>query len=703
MRISINATGHVDPDQPGEATPAGPSDRTSRRSRLATLGLVLTLLAVSLFAFGSAQATSRAAQSASRASAMFDDYATAATALAAEEPLGRKYRVERGAELRKSHDAVALRLVATLARIRRNGDAADRAMVDRLLIAHQAYQSQTTVGFDAVDRGDHLGVQRADKASEPIFAVIKHDVDNAAAVAHRTSLARLAQLQHRAEATSRLTPLVFLAGLLLAAALGSIGRAHQRLLQVERTQAVHDSMHDGLTGLPNRTLFADRVTQALRAARRDGIPAALLLVDLDRFREINDTFGHHCGDLLLSQIGPRLAGALRELDTVARLGGDEFAVLLPEVRSVPAAMAIADKLRVALERPFHVESGKLGGVLELDLEASVGVVLSGEHGSDADTLLQRADVAMYVAKSQNLGVSAYDPAVDGNSPAKLAMFGELRRALDRSELVLHYQPKLDIGSGHLLGAEALVRWQHPDRGLVPPDEFIPLAEHTGLIGPLTRYVLDRALAQVRIWSDTGRPMTVAVNLSARNLLDERLPAMVTELLSAHGVPAGQLQLEITESALMTEPGRARRLLEQLAGLGVSISIDDFGAGYTSLGQLKDLPVSELKVDRSFVMTMTEDASNAHIVSSVVDLGHNLGLTIVAEGVESAQALSALAGYGCDAAQGFHLARPMPVVAFDAWCATRSDGPRALPDPPVSPAAAQARRSRGSEIGARAAS
>src|SRR5660397_96059 len=325
-------------------------------------------------------------------------------------------------------------------------------------------------------------------------------------------------------------------------------------------------MHDALTGLPNRTLLADRFTQALRAARRDGTTTALLLIDLDRFKEINDTFGHHCGDLLLTQVGPRLTAALREVDAVARLGGDEFAVLLPDITDASAAIGVADKLRAALESPFHIEGFDVEG-LDLDVEASVGVVLSGEHGADATTLLQRADIAMYVAKSQNLGVFAYDPAVDGHSPAKLALLGDLRRALDRDELVLHYQPKVSISTGDVIGAEALVRWQHPDRGLVFPDEFIPLAEHTGLIGPLTRHILDTALAQARTWSDAGRPLTVSVNLSARNLLDEGLPDQVAELLAAHGVAPALLELEVTEPGLMTEPGRAQRLLGRLARLG----------------------------------------------------------------------------------------------------------------------------------------
>ncbi len=352
-------------------------------------------------------------------------------------------------------------------------------------------------------------------------------------------------------------------------------------------------------------------------------------------------------------------------------------MLLPDVRSVHDALTVAGALQAALQTPFRVEG------VDLDVEASIGVVRSGEHGTDPTVLLQHADIAMYVAKTQQLGVFAYDPGVDRHSPAKLALLGDLRRALERGELVLHYQPKISTSTGDVVSAEAPVRWQHPARGLIFPDAFIPLAEHTGLIGPLTHYVLDAALTQARVWVDAGRPLPVSVNLSARNLLEENLPAQVAELLAAHDVPAELLELEVTESALMTEPARAQRLLKQLSALGVRISIDDFGAGYTSLGQLKTLPVNELKIDKSFVMTMTEDRSNSLIVHSVVDLGHNLGLTIVAEGVESEQALSALREFGCDVAQGYYLSRPIPTAALDTWLLGRT----ITPAHPVAPAAA----------------
>jgi len=425
------------------------------------------------------------------------------------------------------------------------------------------------------------------------------------------------------------------------------------------------ALHDTLTGLPNRELMADRVGQALRADHRAGTRTGLIVIDLDRFKEVNDTFGYQCGDELLRQVGPRLTAVLRDVDTVARLGGDEFAVLLPNVHDAYDATGVAIKLAAALELPFHVEG------IDLDVEASVGVVISGKHGRDATTLLQHADIAVDMAKNQSLGVFAYDPALGSNGPSKLALLGDLRRALERGEMVLHYQPKVSIGTGSIVGAEALVRWQHPERSLVFPDEFIPMAEHTALIGPLTRHVLSIALAQVRTWINAGRPLPIAVNLSARNLHDEHFATGVAELLAAHDVPAHLLELEVTESAITIDPVRARQMLRQLSALGVRISIDDFGAGYTSLSQLTTLPVSELKIDRSFVMTMTGDPGNAMIVQSIIDLGHNLGLSLVAEGVETEEALTTLTSLKCDIAQGYHICRPVPAPEFDLWCAQRT--------------------------------
>jgi len=289
--------------------------------------------------------------------------------------------------------------------------------------------------------------------------------------------------------------------------------------------------------------------------------------------------------------------------------------------------------------------------------------------------MQHADIAMYVAKTEHLGVFVYDPDTDGNSAGKLALVWDLRRAIDRGELVLYYQPQVNVTSGDLVKAEALVRWQHPEQGLIFPDAFIPLAERTGLISSLTQYVIDAALAQARVWLDAGRPLPIAVNLSARNLHEERFADQVAELLAKHGVPPHLLELEVTESAIIIDPDRALAMMKKLSALGLRISLDDFGAGYTSLSQLTSMPISEIKIDRSFVMKMAEDPNSALIVSSVVELGHNLGMTLVAEGVEDEDAFGALVGLGCDVAQGYHLSRPVPAAEFDAWSAGRHIQPR----------------------------
>ncbi|HZG90490.1 MAG TPA: bifunctional diguanylate cyclase/phosphodiesterase [Pseudonocardia sp.] len=631
--------------------------------------MVLVLLAVSVFAVVGSQVTAAASAEAVAASSVSEDYWRAATAVGAVESLERKYRLEPGPAVRAAFDRSSAALTSALAEVERDGDVADRAVVELVTEQHGVFLEANGRLFDAIDRGDGVEALRIDaEETEPPFAVMEAAVLDAAAESHDQALAALRGLQDVESVIRVLTPVVFLVGLLLAGLLASITREHRRLLELERERAVHDAHHDALTGLPNRILFAERVEQALGARAGTDAGVALLLVDLDRFKEINDTFGHRCGDQLIVQVGARLREVAQGAGTVARLGGDEFAVLLPEVESVQGAVETAGALRGALISPFPVDG------VDLDVEASVGVAVSGHHGQDAVTLLQRADIAMYVAKDQGRGIFVYDREADRHSPAKLAVLGDLRRALDRGELVLHYQPKVSVGSGEVVGVEALVRWHHPQRGLVLPGAFMPFAEHTGLIGPLTRHILDEALAQARAWCAQGRPRCVAVNLSARCLLDERLPDQVGELLAAHGVAADLLVLEVTESAVVTEPKRAQELLGRLSSLGVRISIDDFGAGYTSLSQLKTLPVSELKIDRSFVTTMTEDTRNALIVQSVIELGHNLGLSIVAEGVEDERTLTALAALHCDIAQGYHLDRPMAAALLDA----REPAPHGVP-------------------------
>jgi diguanylate cyclase (GGDEF)-like protein len=415
----------------------------------------------------------------------------------------------------------------------------------------------------------------------------------------------------------------------------------------------HQATHDALTGLPNWELLRDRLAQGLAAATRSDGEIAMLLIDLDRFKEINDGLGHSYGDKLLCQVGPRLRSVLREGDTVARLGGDEFAVLLPSVDGVAEATAVAERLRQSLHRPFDVDG------VALDVEASIGIVLSPWHGTDTEELLRNADIAMYAAKELKAGAVVFEPDQHVTAPWRLTVLGDLRRALEGTEeLFLNYQPKYTLDGERIEGVEALLRWQHPTEGLIPPGEFIPVAEGTGIILRLTERVLGLALAQMRHWLDAGHAVPVAVNLSTRCLLDAGLPDMVQRLLAEYRVPAELLRLEVTESAVMGDAARCMEVLQRLHDLGVRLSIDDFGTGYSSMAYLRRLPVDELKIDRSFVLGMTTTQQDAVLVRTAIDLGHNLGLTVVAEGVEGAEHVHALRALGCDIAQGYHYARPM---------------------------------------------
>jgi diguanylate cyclase (GGDEF)-like protein len=457
-----------------------------------------------------------------------------------------------------------------------------------------------------------------------------------------------------------------LALILLFATLVPMLRRVTRRLGRQMAEIEHQALHDSLTGLPNRLLFHDRVEQALREARRDGTCFAILLIDLDRFKEINDTLGHQSGDRVLEEVAQRLRFALRESDTVARLGGDEFALLARSAGEPQAATAVAERLHDALSRPFTIEG------LLLEVEASIGVTLHPADGDDAETLIRRADVAMYVSKELHTPTELYSLERDRNSPGRLQLGGELRRALQTGELVVHYQLQANAAGGEPVGAEALVRWEHPERGLLPPSDFVPLAEQTGLIRPLTLYVLDRALRQSRAWHDAGLELRVSVNIGARDLLDTRLPEEVHELLDRWDVPPDRLELEITENTILTDPVRARAVLTRLAELGVRLAIDDFGSGNSSLGYLKRLPVDVLKIDKAFVVNMATDPDDAVIVRSTIELGHNLGLEVVAEGVESEDAWRRLAELECDTVQGFFLGQPGPGTSVQGEAETRAD-------------------------------
>ncbi len=430
--------------------------------------------------------------------------------------------------------------------------------------------------------------------------------------------------------------------------------------KVQEEALEHLALHDTLTGLPNRTLLGDRLRQALLTAQRERSGVALLIMDLDRFKEVNDSLGHHWGDMLLQQAAARLRESLRASDTVGRLGGDEFAVILPGIAQPELVELMARKLLDALDRPFSIEARILR------VAASVGAAVFPGHGDDVATLIRHADNAMYAAKRGGTGFALYSDGSDEALAVRLALASELPAALEAGELELHFQPMAEVATGRPVAAEALVRWRHAELGLLYPDTFVPLAEETGQVRRLDRYVLERAVAEVARWRQAGYDLPVAVNLSGRDLHDWELPDFVGQLLSQHGVAARQLALEITETAIMTDPEAARELLERFVAMGVTVAVDDFGIGYSSLAQLNRLPVRQLKIDRSFVAGMRSDEGSAVIVRSTSDLGHNLGLLVVAEGVEDMETLEMLRRQGVDLAQGYLLSAPIAGDQFMEW-------------------------------------
>jgi len=446
------------------------------------------------------------------------------------------------------------------------------------------------------------------------------------------------------------------AGLSLAKA-GLVDR-----LRTEVAEKEHLALHDPLTGLPNRRRFQQLVEDHLNGP--DAGLAAVMLMDLDRFKEINDALGHNTGDALLREVARRLQDHLAGRGAIARLGGDEFAVMLPALESPDAAAAAGEELARALDQPVTI------GHLNLTTRASVGIAYAPEHGTDAQILLQRADVAMYAAKQARAGACLYEAQDDQNSPHRLTLIADLAEAIRRRELTVEFQPKLDPATDTVTGAEALARWHHDVHGFIPPDEFIPLAEHSGLIRPLTLHILEVALRRCASWRRAGYDLHVAVNLSPNGLHDTTLPDVVARLLGQTGVPAAALTLEITESSIVADPTGSVMTLDRLHAIGVKLAIDDFGTGYSSLGRLRELPIHEVKIDKSFVQRVAVDARDRAVVRSAVQLGHALGLEVVAEGVEDAATLAHLTCEGCDVVQGYYISRPLPADEFEHWLASR---------------------------------
>ena len=436
------------------------------------------------------------------------------------------------------------------------------------------------------------------------------------------------------------------------------------------------AFRDELTALPNRSKLQDTLIYHTRQNQENGLTFALFMMDLDHFKTVNDTLGHHSGDLLLQQVSERLTGCLRKTDNltrledadkavlyedmVARLGGDEFAAVLPTVGRREDAMIVANKIQQAMEQPFEIEG------CSFSVGISIGIVLCPEHGTDCETLMRRADVAMYQAKNERMGAKLYDPNQDHHSVELLTLGDELKRALRHNEVVLYYQPKVDLRRQKLVGVEALLRWPHPERGLVSPERFIAIAEQTGLIHKLTAWVIDSGLRELAQWQQAGYRLNMAINLSPKSLLNPEFIEQLKKALQQHHISPHLLTLEITETTIMSDPQRALEILRHLYNAGIAISIDDFGTGYSSLSYLKELPVDELKIDRSFVLDMLTESGNATLVRSIIDLAKNMGLQVTAEGIENQAILRQLQALECDLGQGYYIARPMPAEALTQW-------------------------------------
>jgi len=640
----------------------------SRRRRWAgapatSVCLAVILLVLTGVAVASALVTRSSAVAADRSRVLVVDYAEARFAVSQEESLERKYRAEPGPSVRSLHLVAVHRLDTAMRQVALHAGGAERRVARDITGRNAAYVASVHALFDATDAHDAALALKIDHEQvDPVSTSLQDEVYGRALM-HDKAAATAGSHLRRVE-TIALTATIgsFAFGLTLCLLVWRLRGRYERDATAQAVANAHEARHDSLTGLPNRLAFAEQIQAALGAGRSVG----MVLLDLDRFKEVNDTLGHHHGDLLLQQIGPRMREVLRPEDIIARLGGDEFGLLLTDDTPIGADAPMgADAPNVAanasprgqyaevtrrameaLTRPFLVDG------LSLTVEGSAGIAVFPQDGTDVKQLVQRADIAMYVANKNHTVFASYDPRVDEHNLRKLTLLSELRRAVADNELVMHYQPAVDLLGGAVLGVEALVRWQHPVEGLLPPNAFIPLAEGSGFIHELTTDVLNLSLDQAARWAVAGTPLVVSVNISARCLLDSTLPDTVRRALSRTGVPADLLLLEITESAIMADPVRAGEVIHRLHDLGVHLSIDDFGTGYTSMSYLRDLPVDELKIDQSFVKRMLHDTKDAVIVRTSIDLAQRLGLRAVAEGVEDDATWRALQVLDCDAAQGY---------------------------------------------------
>ncbi|WIM98621.1 bifunctional diguanylate cyclase/phosphodiesterase [Actinoplanes oblitus] len=640
-----------------------------RRSLNTTAALASVLMALGAYTIIGTALTAQAVHDHSRALHVDADFSEARGAITLEEVNLRHYQVEPSSAVlsrfRQAADSVD---VALHLAVQHGLPDADREAT-RLLDRQREYRTNAEQLIALVADRDPDSLSLDSLSVTPSYYTLQQDVDTVSRAYH-ASAQRQADAMRRAEVRMLIgTSVGFGVGLTLVGVIWRMVLSYQRRLVQDADASEHRSLHDPLTGLPNRRMFHERLTDSIRvsADRRDD-QVAVMIIDLDGFKAVNDTLGHQAGDQLLQEAGHRLRAGIRDGDLAARLGGDEFAVLLSGVADLATAVEVAERLSDKIRHDFLLDVGAAS------VSASIGLAV-GTIGVADDELLRQADAAMYRAKAAGGGVAVYDQLLDAVAPEEMSLFGELRTLLDtgdpENQLVLYFQPQIRIADGSVAGVEALVRWRHPTRGLLLPAAFLDMAASRGLEISLTYHLLKVAVAQAARWAAAGNPLAVSVNISPRCLLHDDFLPRIRDAVTDVDLPHGTLQLELTESSVMLEPERARTVLRQVREEGILISVDDFGTGFSSLSQLRQLPADELKIDRSFVQGLARDVDGVVLVRSAIDLGHNLGLSVVAEGVEELEALAVLREMGCDLAQGFALSRPVPADEVPAACARAS--------------------------------